>query len=160
MSRRLKVVAVGVVFVFAAAQLVRPKQAHPPTGSSPAVQSPEGMGSALAPILHRGCGDCHSNETAWPWYARVAPLSWLMAKGVTLGRQAVNFSDWAAYSAAHRRTLLAASCNDVSRGAMPGRLWILLHPEARLSPQDVETICAAARQTAATASTARLRSAR
>jgi hypothetical protein len=68
-----------------------------------------------------------------------------MARGVAEGRKAVNFSEWGAYSPNQQRTLLAASCDDVSTGRMPGP-WTLLHPEARLSPQDIETICAAARQ--------------
>ena len=67
-----------------------------------------------------------------------------MSYGVTKGRQAVNFSEWAGYPPDVRRTLLAASCQDVSAGKMPG-LYTLLRPETRLSAQDVETICAAAR---------------
>jgi hypothetical protein len=68
-----------------------------------------------------------------------------MAYGVTKGRKAVNFSEWGAYSPEQRRALLIASCNDVTRGTMPGA-YALLHPEMRLSPQDVATICAAARK--------------
>jgi hypothetical protein len=73
----------------------------------------------------------------------VAPLSWLMARGVSEGRKAVNFSEWGAYSRDQQRALLAMSCNDASTGKMPG-VWTLLHPEARLSEPDVRTICAAA----------------
>jgi hypothetical protein len=66
-----------------------------------------------------------------------------MARGVAEGRKAMNFSEWDAYSPSQQRTLLAASCDDASTGRMPG-VWTLLHPDARLSPQDVATICAAA----------------
>jgi hypothetical protein len=69
-----------------------------------------------------------------------------MAYGVREGRKAVNFSEWTGYSPEVQRMLLAASCQDASKGKMPGSPWTLLHPEARLSAQDVETICAAARQ--------------
>ncbi len=62
------------------------------------------------------------------------------------GRQAVNFSEWAAYPPDRQRTLLAESCHDATAGKMPGA-YTLLHPDTRLSAQDVETICAAARQT-------------
>jgi hypothetical protein len=86
----------------------------------------------------------------WPWYTQVAPLSWLMAYGVSEGRKAVNFSEWAGYSPSQQRTLLAASCDDASTGKMPG-VWALLHPEARLSSRDVDTICAAARQAGSSA---------
>jgi hypothetical protein len=67
-----------------------------------------------------------------------------MAQAVTEGRKAVNFSDWAAYSPDQQRTLLAVWCDDATTGKMPGA-YTLLRPETRLSPQDVETICEAAR---------------
>jgi hypothetical protein len=143
MSRRLKQAAVGFVVVFAAAQLVRPERANPPIDASRTIQAHVGTTSRLAAILNRACGDCHSNATVWPWYTEVAPFSWLMARGVAEGRKAVNFSEWGVYSPNEQRTLLAASCDDASTGRMPGP-WTLLHREARLSAQDIETICAAA----------------
>jgi heme-binding protein len=145
MSRRLKQAAVIFVAVFAAAQLVRPEQANPATDPSRTIQAHLGTGSGLGAILDRSCGDCHSNRTVWPWYTQVAPLSWLMARGVSEGRKAVNFSEWGGYTPEQRRTLLAVSCDDAKSGKMPGP-WTRIHPEARLSAQDVETICAAARQ--------------
>ena len=145
MRRRLKQAVLVFAVVLAAAQLVRPDRANPPIDPSRTIQAHLGTTSGVAAILDRACGDCHSNTTVWPWYTHVAPLSWLMARGVAEGRRAVNFSEWSAYSPDQQRTLLTASCHDASTGKMPGP-WTLLHPEARLSPQDVETICAAARQ--------------
>ena len=143
--RRLKQAAVVVVVVFAAAQLVRPERTNPPVDPGRTIQAHAGTPSGLPPILDRACGDCHSNTTVWPWYTQVAPFSWLMARGVAEGRKAVNFSEWGTYSPNEQRAFLAASCDDASRGRMPGP-WTLLKPEARLSPRDVETICAASRQ--------------
>jgi hypothetical protein len=99
----------------------------------------------VAAILDRSCRDCHSNLTVWPWYTQIAPLSWLMAYGVTRGREAVNFSEWTGYSGDQQRLLLSVSCDDVRSGKMPGA-YTLVRPETRLSAQDVETICAAAGQ--------------
>jgi hypothetical protein len=144
MRRRLKQAAVIFVVAFAAAQLVRPERANPPTDASRTIQAHTGA-SGLAAVLDRSCRDCHSNLTVWPWYTQIAPVSWLMAYGVTKGRNAVNFSEWAAYSPEQRRILLAVSCEDVTNGKMPGP-YTLLHPETRLSTQDVATICAAARE--------------
>ena len=145
MRRRLKQAVVGFVVVLATAQLVRPGRANPATDASRTLQAQVGAGSELAAVLDRAFRDCHSNATVWPWYTQIAPLSWLMAYGVTTGRKAVNFSEWAAYSPELQRTLLAASCRDVTTGKMPGE-YTLLHPETRLSAQDVDTICAAARR--------------
>ena len=68
-----------------------------------------------------------------------------MARGVSEGRKAVNFSEWAAYSQEQQRALLTVSCEDASSGRMPG-VYSLVRPETRLSAKDVETICAAAHE--------------
>ena len=146
MSRRLKQAAVVFVVVFAAAQLVRPEHANPATDPTRTIRAHMGGGSGLPAVVDRACGECHSNDTVWPSYAQIAPVSWVLARAVAEGRNAVNYSEWGAYSPAQQRTLLAASCDDASSGKMPGGAWTLLHPEARLSNQDVETICAASRQ--------------
>ena len=146
MSKRLKQAAVVFVIVFAAAQLVRPGRANPLIDASRTIQARVGTASALSPVLDRACGQCHSNATVWPWYTNIAPVSWLMAYGVKQGRKAVNYSEWAAYPPERQQALLVASCQDASSGKMPGSPYTLLYPETRLSPQDVETICAASRE--------------
>ena len=150
MSRRLKqaalVFAAVFVAVLAAAQLVRPKHTNPVTDVNRTIQAQVGTASRLVPVLDRACGDCHSNSAVWSRSPHIAPVSWVMAYSVTQGRKAVNFSEWAAYAPEQQRALLVASCRDASEGKMPPRLYTLMHPEARLSVQDVETICVAARQ--------------
>ncbi len=148
MTGRLKQVAIALVVVFASAQLVRPQRANPTTDIKRTIQAQMGTANGLVAVLDRSCRDCHSNRTVWPWYAQIAPLSWLMASGVKEGRRVLNFSEWAGYPPERRRELLAASCRAVSEGKMPGP-YTVLRRETRLSAQDVETICAAARQAAA-----------
>lgn len=144
MSRRLKQAVVVFVAVFAAAQLVRPNRANPPTDAGHSIQSQVGTAHGLVAVLDRACRDCHTNATVWPWYTQIAPVSWAMASAVTKGRAAVNFSDWAAYTPGQQRKLLTESCRDASAGRMPGP-YALVRPETRLSTMDIETICAAAR---------------
>ena len=150
MSRRLKQAAVLFIVVFAAAQLVRHERANPATDATRTIQAHLGTTSELAAVLDRSCRDCHSNNTVWPWYTQIAPLSWLMARGVAEGRQAVNFSEWASYPPDVQRTLLSVSCQDATNGKMPGP-YALVRPDTKLSPQNIETICAAARQAEASA---------
>ena len=151
MSRRLKQTAVVVIAIFALAQLIRPEHANSPIDLTRTLQAHVGTSSGLVAVLDRACGDCHSNQTAWPWYTQIAPLSWAMVYEVNQGRKAVNFSEWGAYSSERQRQLLAASCQDASAGKMPGP-YPLIRPETRLSPQDIETICAATKQTEAKSS--------
>jgi hypothetical protein len=144
MSKRSLQVAAGVVLVLVAAQLIRPDRSNPATDVSHTIRAHAGITSELAAVLDRSCGDCHSNQTLWPWYASVAPFSWLMTYGVNKGRKAVNFSEWVRYSPKQQEKLLVESCQDVKSGKMPG-LYSVLHPEITLSSRDVDTICAAAR---------------
>jgi hypothetical protein len=143
MNRAVAFWAIGLVAAFAAAQFIQPSTANPPTDPARAIAS-HASGDVSA-ILDRSCRDCHSNATVWPGYAKVAPVSWLMSYAVNKGRAAVNFSEWSTYSADVQRTLLQASCDDVSAGTMPG-VYASLRPETRLSARDVETICLAARR--------------
>ncbi len=144
MGRRSVRVVLVLVAAFGAAQFIRPGRTGLPVDARRTIDAQLGPANGLTAVLDRACRDCHSQSTRWPWYARIAPVSWLMARGVAEGRKAVDFSDWAAYPPERRRALLVASCRATSEGRMPGRPWTLLHPEAKLSATDVRTICAAA----------------
>jgi Haem-binding domain len=146
MRRRLTQAVVVFLVLFAAAQFVRPERTNPATDPGRTIRAHVAETSQLPAVLDRACSECHSNNTTWPSYVQIAPVSWVLARAVAEGRRAVNYSEWSGYSPGQQRTLLAASCDDASTGKMPGGAWTLLHPEARLSPQDIETICAAARQ--------------
>jgi hypothetical protein len=90
-------------------------------------------------ILDRSCQDCHSSRTAWPWYSHVAPVSWIVSKHVSAGREILDFSDWANQPpSADERMLI---CDAVSDGRMPLPEYTLIHRNARLSKRDVELIC-------------------
>ena len=145
MLRRLVLGGAALVILFAAAQLIRPDRTNPQTDPARTLRAHAGSASGLADVLDRSCRDCHSNDTEWRWYTEVAPASWLMVRGVSEGRKVVNFSDWSAYSPDQQRTLLLASCESARHGSMPGP-YAWLRPDTRLSAQDVDVICAAARQ--------------
>ena len=145
---RVKQVAVVFTLVLAAAQLVRPERANPPIDPSRTIQAQLGTASGLVAVLDRSCRDCHSNATEWRWYTRIAPLSWLMARAVAEGREAVNFSEWGNYLSHQQREMLALSCQAAVDRRMPGPYtWI--RPETRLSAEDIGTICMAARRAGA-----------
>lgn len=103
--------------------------------------NPSVTGDVAAPgdvkaILRRACYDCHSHETAWPWYSRVAPISWLVAGDVNEARERLNFSVWESYPAAKRASKIADVGEEVGRGEMPLWYYLPMHPAARLSPAD------------------------
>jgi hypothetical protein len=91
-------------------------------------------------ILNRSCQDCHSNRTVWPWYSRVAPVSWVISKHVIEGRETLDFSDWGTQPPDGIERMLI--CDAVSDGTMPLHDYTAIHRKARLSKQDIESICA------------------
>ena len=91
-------------------------------------------------ILKRSCYDCHSNLTEWPWYSRVAPVSWLVSKDVKKGRDELNFSEWGEYSDRRRTRKLEEIEEKVADKEMPLKLYVRLHPGAALSVADAETL--------------------
>jgi hypothetical protein len=90
-------------------------------------------------ILRRACFDCHSNETVWPWYAYVAPVSWLVASDVEEGREELNFSQWDAYNADRQAHKIKECGEEVAEGEMPLWFYVPAHPEARLSQADIRS---------------------
>ncbi len=111
-------------------QLIPVDRTNPPVEREIAAALP------LKSILKRACYDCHSNETVWPWYSRVAPVSWLVAWDVKEGREELNFSTWNRYDAEQRGKKLRESWEEVEEGEMPPWFYVALHPEARLSDRD------------------------
>jgi mono/diheme cytochrome c family protein len=101
----------------------------------PVLQEPEWDRPSTRALVARACFDCHSNETRWPWYSQVAPVSWLVREHVEEGRDKLNFSEW---NRSNQEADEAAEA--VSKGEMPLASYLLLHPSARLSPDEKRAI--------------------
>jgi hypothetical protein len=123
-------VAVGILAVAGLAQLVPVDRDNPPVEAE-VVAPPE-----VSAILRRACWDCHSNETVWGWHTYVAPVSWLAARDVSEGREAMNFSRWNTLDARRLAKLREEIPETVVEEEMPLRLYSLTHPAARLSAAD------------------------
>lgn len=91
-------------------------------------------------IFGRACQDCHSNQTEWPWYAHVPPMSMLIAKDVEDGRAFMNLSEWGGYSRGRKLGYLASMASAAATGMMPPRRYMMIHGDARLSDSDRQKI--------------------
>jgi len=133
MMKAMKSIATASLVLFVAAQFVRPAKTNPVSDEYRAIQSHVQMTPEVSAILSRACYDCHSNATEWPWYSRVAPMSWLVVSHVDDGRRHLNFSEWAGYDRSKALKKMHEIDEEVSIKAMPLSSYTLLHPEARLS---------------------------
>ncbi|HEX9333905.1 MAG TPA: heme-binding domain-containing protein [Anaerolineales bacterium] len=115
--------------------------ANPPVLQEPNWDSPETRATAK-----RACFDCHSNETVWPWYSNFAPVSWLIYHDVASGREHLNFSEWNIHPSMpagegegeehqHGPDVIKEV---LESGEMPPAQYLLLHPEARLTDQELQ----------------------
>ncbi len=133
----LKRIVLILVVLLVVAQFVRPARTNPPIDPAHELQAPQ----PVASILQRSCYDCHSNRTVWPWYAQVAPVSWLLADDVGDGRREVNFSEWATFKPTRTARKLKEICEQVDHGEMPLWFYVPLHPDAKLSDADRKALC-------------------
>ncbi|NLX10557.1 MAG: heme-binding domain-containing protein [Chloroflexi bacterium] len=134
-----------VLVVFAAIQLIPARPGNPPVIREPVWDSPETRARTV-----QACYDCHSNETQWPWYSRIAPVSWLLAYDVVEGREDLNFSEWDRHAVSDidpdepfaPKTLVERIEDEIRSGRMPPDLYQLNHPAARLSDAEREALIA------------------
>jgi len=126
-------------------QLIRPARTNPPVNQSHTLEAVVFVPPQIESILRRGCYDCHSDRTSWPWYSNVAPVSWFVIDHVDSGRRHVNFSEWLRLDtknpAEYTRERFQAICRQVQTHDMPLTSYLLVHRAAKLSQDDIETIC-------------------
>jgi len=108
--------------------------------TNPPVRTEIDAPPAVLEILQRSCYDCHSNETRWPWYSRIAPMSWGMASHVRRGRGDLNFSDWPVFDFQLQESNLHDIHEQIRKGKMPLRSYLWLHSDARLSQEDRQVL--------------------
>ena len=130
----LYLVAAGVVFVLLI-QLIPVPQTNPPVVTQVRWDSPQ-----TKDVFARACADCHSNETKWPWWTRIAPGSWLVYRDVKEGREEFNISDLTRLNTQRLDRFNREIDETVEEGEMPPWYYVIAHPEAALSDQEKQII--------------------
>ena len=126
-------IGLGVlVFLFVVIQVVPYGRDHsnPPVRQEPTWDSP-----GIRALVADACFDCHSNQTHWPWYSNVAPVSWLVQRDVDSGRERLNFSEWD-----QPQEGADEAAEKVAEKEMPLAWYTWMHPKARLSSAERETL--------------------
>lgn len=136
---RISVAIVGVAFL--GAQFVRPARTNPAYEPSQSAFNQLEMPPAVTATLKRACIDCHTNDTRWPWYTNVAPVSWWTIDHVNHGRSHLNFSEWGKLPPANAAEMVEDICKEIEAGAMPLPSYLWMHRGARLTVEDRKTIC-------------------
>jgi len=131
-----------VLLAFVLVQFAGPERTNPTIDEAMRLEATASVPGDVQHMLRRACYDCHSDETRWPWYSSVAPISWLVVGDVKEARAELNFSRWSEYHRYDRADLLDKACELAKKGEMPLPPYVLLHAAAKLSPADLEAFCA------------------
>jgi len=133
MKKYLKWVLGGMAGVAVLLQFTNPRQTNPPVVREHDLLAANPPPPEIASLLRQACYDCHSYETRWPWYSRVAPVSWLLADHVKDARKQLNFSEWPHDDPQRARRKWDHIRKQVHSGDMPLPSYTWVHTGARLS---------------------------
>lgn len=133
-SKKIYRIAAITVVLFVAIQFIGPSV------SNPIETHPMQAPAEVKSILKRACYDCHSNQSASNWEARMAPFSWIVSREVDTARSRFNFSTFDTLTAAQQQGFVWEMVNMIADNKMPLPSYTLLHPAARLSTQDIEVL--------------------
>ena len=131
------VAAVGLVAI----QMFRPARTNPSTDPARTMAAHLAVSPTVASVMDRACRDCHSNDTTWPWYSNVAPVSWFVIDHVNSGRRHFNYSSWSGTDPDEARKKLKDICKLSRERDMPLRSYTLVHHDAELSDSDIDALC-------------------
>ncbi len=134
MSRTQKIFIVLIVLVIAI-QFIRPERNIENNPSRYDIFHKTGQPAEISAMVQSACYDCHSNRTAYPWYASVAPVSWIIANHVKEGKEHLNFSDWKLLDKAQQQHALEEIVEVLEKQEMPLKPYQWLHSEAEMTSE-------------------------
>jgi hypothetical protein len=141
MKKTLTAIAVILAFAFIVIQFIRPDLTNPPVEQAQTLEASTAVPENVRLILARSCADCHTNNTAFPWYAKIQPSAWFLADHIREGRAELNFSVWNTYASNRKRKKLDEMCQQVTEREMPLPSYLWIHRDAQMTDDDVKTLC-------------------
>lgn len=121
-------------------QFIQPEQSKPESNPEMDFLTVAGLDGEAAGLVKQACYDCHSNHTRFPWYASVAPISYVIDHHIEEGREHLNFSVWGEYSADKADHKLEECVEEIEEGEMPMSGYVALHSEANLSDEQLQLL--------------------
>jgi uncharacterized membrane protein len=125
-----------LIITFIAMQLIPLEKSNPKVDATLTLQAPQ----EVQKILTNSCYDCHSNETKWPWYSNVAPVSFYITNRINEGRKALNFSIWNEIDEETKVKRLQRAIITVKNGMMPKLSYSMVHEDTKLSLEEKKVL--------------------
>jgi len=124
-------ILISLVAIFVLIQLIPVERKNPPINNELNLKAPP----EIITILEESCFDCHSNQTNWPFYSYIAPVSWLVAHDVEEGRGHLNFSEWNQLPIEKMQKIKEELIEEISQDKMPLPIYLITHSGAKLTDE-------------------------
>jgi hypothetical protein len=134
MKKRWIIITTVIIAILLLSQLIPVTRSNPPVSGE--ILTPV----EISAILRKSCYDCHSHQTNWPWYSRIAPVSWLVIHDVEEGRDHLNFSTWNNYNSREKIKIYEEMREVLEKEEMPLKPYLWMHSEAKLSQKDLKNL--------------------
>ncbi len=136
----LKKIGIALVIIFIIIQFYRPEKNSSSENYISDFLIVTNANDTIKSIIKTSCYDCHSNNTQYPWYAEVAPLSWWIAHHVDEAKEELNFSEWSTFSKKRKNHKLKEMIEQLEEKEMPLNTYLPMHPEAKLSEEQISLL--------------------
>ena len=140
MNKTVRIIILLLIAAFAIMQLFQPEKNKAAVTNDDIVFKMD-IPQLVKKTIITSCYDCHSNQTRYPWYASLSPISWMISKHVEDGKEALNFSAWGQYSKREQISLLDDIFNAVSSKGMPLQSYLIFHKDAGLFDHEIKDVC-------------------
>ena len=141
MKRGIKWAGLGLAAGLVLIQFFQPEKNMRPVDPAQDLLMVAEVPEHLAELIKNSCYDCHSNQTVYPWYSKISPVSWYLQKHIIKGKEDLNASEYGSLDKADKIELLVDLCEVVEAGTMPLISFTLIHKEAKLSQEDIDALC-------------------
>lgn len=136
----MKKLLFALLVFFIILQFFRIDKTNPPVDRNMDFLSIKKTPENISTLIKSTCYDCHSNETVYPWYSNIQPFGWFLKKHIDEGRRELNFSTFATYEPLRQAKKLNRATHEIEEGEMPLESYILIHKEAKLSPEQKQEL--------------------
>lgn len=133
-------ILVGAISILVIIQFIRPARNESASVSPNDITLAYPVPEQVQTILKTSCYNCHSNNTTYPWYANVQPVGWWMQKHVNDAKKELNFSEFGTYSEKRAKHKFDEMVDEVSEGEMPLKSYLIMHAEAKLTPEQSKAL--------------------
>lgn len=135
----MKKILLAILAVVVLIQFIRPEKNNSQNYSND-ISKVVDVPIEVQEILKTSCNDCHSNNTVYPWYSEIAPISWYLASHVNEGKEHLNFSEWTVYNENQKSHIIKDIEEELEEQKMPLKSYLIIHKDAKMTEDQYNTL--------------------